>query len=277
MAVTGVKGFGLPPNRQVHAGPRSANWWREGRAGFDVWAEASKLAGDIGRLVEQKTEEAYHEAVEVLAKLCADWEQEVKRVGEIAMDDWKEAWRRNATERGAVYTELLTLLAALYQSLGDAESQVEVLDRLLSQRAFGHMHRGRWFDDISRVLQKRLKRPEEAYDWIRRALDAEFEGLFHPRTGRERELLRRAALLEIEIDVPLEHAIVDHEQGFFEAPKRIVDSGVDYFGNGEWDGNLGVEEVAINWFTERGGWIGVHAENSIAGLIVGICEGVAQK
>ena len=273
MAVTGIKGFSLPP-RDIHCGERSADWWRDGRAGFDAWAEASKIAGEIAKLVEQRIEDAYLEAVERLTSgIVTEWEDEVKRLGDIAADDWKEAWRRSCTEKGAVLTDLIHVLANLYASIGDPESQCDVLEKLLSQRAFGHMRRGRWYDDLSRILQKRLRRPDEAYQWIRKALDPDSEkgeGVFRCKTGRLRELMRRAAMLEIELDVPLDEAIIDHEEGFFEAPRRVIDSGVDYFGNGEWDGNLSVEEVAINWFSENGDWLGAHAENGIIGIIVSI-------
>ncbi|KAI9022443.1 hypothetical protein DFJ74DRAFT_91450 [Hyaloraphidium curvatum] len=268
MAVTQVKGFAMPPGR-VTPGARSEDWWREGREGFDAWAEASKVAFDIGKLVEQRTEEAYAEAVELLSvEVLAEWRAEVKRVGDTEPDDWREAWRRGCTEKGAVLTELVTLLAALHASLGDAESQCEVLQELLEQGAFGHSHRGRWFNDLTRVLQGNKRRlPEHAYEWVRAALDEEREGIWASRGGRRRELLKRAALLEVQLDVPIEDALVDHEAGFFEAPKRIINSGVNYFGNGEWEGGVSVEQVAMDWFSDHGNWVGVHAENSVIGLI----------
>ncbi|KAJ3051552.1 hypothetical protein HK097_007432 [Rhizophlyctis rosea] len=216
----------------------------------------------VARIMEKNTEEGFREVKEIWRECKGEWEE---CVGEGRGHVTEVPWFQVFTP-GWVLTRIMTTCAHALFRLKEYALQVELLQQLLNQRLFCLAKRGKWYDDLVRILHNYVDQ-QQAADVCCLALEDPFLQTGH-RSSIQKRLRRlykgkmKPAMVDLGKPGKITEQTIKAVKTFSEANRKAL-----WQGDNEQDVN--VEELCLQYY-RKDGWKGFHSENSIVTTLFGL-------
>lgn len=226
----------------------------ESRAHWLQWEGAQHLYGALWKRLEASEEDVECLTIDhYVSDVLVRWTSELMRPCYA-----QRPYFLRRTSSAWVLTKCLSLLADAYEKTREYDKAVAVYESLLEQDLFCLGRRGQWYERLAVILQRHLKRPDEALQVCTRGLADEWV-----RTGSRLALRRRKAKLEKNAEgweeFPIEELVINGELATSGSTGRKLVFRLDEDSVGS------VEDLVLHHFAqeENGNWQGLHTESSV--------------
>lgn len=249
------------------------------RKAFAEYLEMSRTASEIITAYESGLHDVAHDISEpVFVKMISETQTRLEETDLFLVNFSLDALMIECVRTGVKSTEKLKLFE-------QAKCRYETLIQFSTKRSdlgeFTKRHRGMWWDRLIMIVEKHLKNPEEAYNFLLSALKNDskaIDGASIQSINRRKLRLHKRLKLECtssssdsskaEVFNTLNIAAIKCTEIF--GRSIISRSGQKSLYYNESNEICTVEEIALEFYTLKKGWSGYHCEGSVFRSLFGI-------